>query len=376
MTPASRLLLPKESAGAKLRDVLARHGLELFAKPRVGEIIRENLGSECKLEASLLNSAVQLGIPQRLWGAQPSSLTPITFTNIIAGMSADTGLKPDLATWAIEVWADALSIKTSSIDNLLLSEEVKPREDLLPLRFGSVGVAADGSQVGEKHTKLIQWARGPVLVWIILAVPVTIGLTILHIPEAWDSVSSTMIAAFAGSLVGLGLLWTLETGLRRFSLGPYIRKPLIVILNALCPAVLLVLGLTLFDRGVGLATQFFFVAYACLVAGITAPCELNFEDPSTISVPRVVRLVRLIVYVPWTAAITLELVLFPAAGLGPYGIGSLMYQTTDVGSQRLFFGCILCIAACALLVEALLRFGTNLFRASEMVAKREAPEIS
>jgi hypothetical protein len=97
-------------ARSRLKDVVARHGRDLFRNPRIAEVLRENLGPELKLEASLLNAAVQFGLPQRLCALEPSSITPVTLTNFATTMSAATGVKEELANWAARTWADALGV--------------------------------------------------------------------------------------------------------------------------------------------------------------------------------------------------------------------------------------------------------------------------
>jgi hypothetical protein len=97
-----------EDTCVKLEQVLARHGHGLFANPRAAEIIRENLGSGCKLEASLLNAAVQLGIPQRLHATHPKMITRRMLANLAADLSSASGVKQELSVWTVEVWAKAL----------------------------------------------------------------------------------------------------------------------------------------------------------------------------------------------------------------------------------------------------------------------------
>jgi branched-chain amino acid transport system permease protein len=124
-----------QDAAAKLEGVFARHGPELFSKPRVAEIIRENLGSECKLESSLLNAAIQVGIPQRLLAAEATIVTPRMLTNLAADMSSRTGTKEELSAWAVEVWAKALGLvlqPRANVNSAAESADKLPSQESTP----------------------------------------------------------------------------------------------------------------------------------------------------------------------------------------------------------------------------------------------------
>lgn len=97
-------------ASARLKEMTARHGRELFNQSRRAEIVRENLGPDCKLEASALNAAAQQGIPQRLLAMPAGHVTSTALANAAAQMAAQTGLKDDIAYWAVATWASAFGL--------------------------------------------------------------------------------------------------------------------------------------------------------------------------------------------------------------------------------------------------------------------------
>jgi predicted nucleic acid-binding Zn ribbon protein len=112
-----------------LKDVLARHGTALLDNPRVGpEIVRENLGKSRKLEAGLLNTVMLNGAPNRLLSISAASLTTTLVANYAASISKDTGLKEDLARWAIETWIDGLGLKVISADDPSLNPVLQKKE--------------------------------------------------------------------------------------------------------------------------------------------------------------------------------------------------------------------------------------------------------
>jgi WD40 repeat protein len=101
---------------AKLRKLLAQPDRDkLLSDPRrLAELVRERLGSECKREASFLNTVMQEGVPKRLLSMSAASLTKPMILNYAKKVSEDTGQKEDIARWAIEAWMDGLGLKVAS----------------------------------------------------------------------------------------------------------------------------------------------------------------------------------------------------------------------------------------------------------------------
>jgi hypothetical protein len=126
----------EDLARAKLKQVMDRHGRDLFRNPRIGEVVRENLGPELKLEAAVLNTAVQFGLPQRLCAVEPDIITSVGLQKMANAMSAATGLKEDLTSWAARTWAEALGFDLPNVVPTVLREEqivsTQPRNDQAP----------------------------------------------------------------------------------------------------------------------------------------------------------------------------------------------------------------------------------------------------
>jgi hypothetical protein len=96
-----------------LKSRLARDDREelLDDSRRLAEVVRENLGPEHKREADCLNAAMQAGVPMRLLGMPAATLTKVMVANYAKQLSGNTGLKDEVARWAIEAWAFGLGLK-------------------------------------------------------------------------------------------------------------------------------------------------------------------------------------------------------------------------------------------------------------------------
>jgi hypothetical protein len=94
-----------------LKNVLARHGTELLDDQRRCEnVLKENFPAEAQVEVRALMAALTYGIPARLSGMPAGSLTSAAINNCAASVAANTGLRDDLARWAVAAWAFALEL--------------------------------------------------------------------------------------------------------------------------------------------------------------------------------------------------------------------------------------------------------------------------
>jgi len=91
-----------------LRDILRRHGNELIREPERCENIFETLPQQAKLESAALIEVLRQGVPQRILDMPSGNLTRATLRNFATRVSQETGLREDVARWAVETWAFGL----------------------------------------------------------------------------------------------------------------------------------------------------------------------------------------------------------------------------------------------------------------------------
>jgi hypothetical protein len=93
-----------------LKSILFRHGRELLDDPRRVENLLKDHCPQAKRERAALVMVLKEGMTQRLLGTPAGVLTEAMVENSAARISEDTGLKTEVARWAIEAWADSLSL--------------------------------------------------------------------------------------------------------------------------------------------------------------------------------------------------------------------------------------------------------------------------
>ncbi len=102
---------------AKLRDRLGRSDRENLlggSATTLAEVVRDNLGPGHKREAGYLNAVMQAGVPARLLSMPAAGLTQSMVANYAKQISDETGLREDIARWAIEAWAFGLGLQIVS----------------------------------------------------------------------------------------------------------------------------------------------------------------------------------------------------------------------------------------------------------------------
>jgi len=153
-----------DAVRAILKDIVARHGRELVKEPRrCAEVVRENLGLKWKLEAAALNTALQEGVVERLVGMPAASITRTMVVNAAGRMSAETGLKDDLAQWAIATWASAFGLAIAGQETTVDRDE-PPREDETKLDANDQDRSRPAQEVEPANTSLesnqVKWLKG------------------------------------------------------------------------------------------------------------------------------------------------------------------------------------------------------------------------
>jgi hypothetical protein len=94
-----------------LRDTLRRHGRELVDEPRRCEtVLAENFPAGAKLEIRALMAALTQHVPQRLAGMPAGTVTSAAIDNSAKSLAAYTGLRDDVARWAVAAWAFGLDL--------------------------------------------------------------------------------------------------------------------------------------------------------------------------------------------------------------------------------------------------------------------------
>jgi hypothetical protein len=94
-----------EAMAATLRMIIDKHGIGLLANHRkLFGLLRDYAPSEPRA-IRVVMSAFDLGIAERLAG--PQTLSPDVLESEARSLAADTGLRDDLARWAVDVWAKA-----------------------------------------------------------------------------------------------------------------------------------------------------------------------------------------------------------------------------------------------------------------------------
>jgi WD40 repeat protein len=134
-----------EAVRAILKDVLARHGRELLDDPRRCENVLNENCPQAKREVAALIAALKEGLPQRLLGMPAASLTPTMVVNSAARVAQETGLRDDVARWAIQTWAEGLGLTIAVIDPQPRRAPFDAGADLRAVPSGAVTAAADSS---------------------------------------------------------------------------------------------------------------------------------------------------------------------------------------------------------------------------------------
>jgi hypothetical protein len=135
---------------AKLRNRLGRSDRENLlsgSATTLAEVVRENLGPAHKREAGYLNAVMQAGAPARLLSMPAAGLTQSTLGNYAKQISDETGLREDIARWAIEAWAFSLGLQIVGGEHQQEEEIEKTAGDVAK---GGTGDDRDTSDSGLK----------------------------------------------------------------------------------------------------------------------------------------------------------------------------------------------------------------------------------
>jgi NitT/TauT family transport system permease protein len=344
----------------KLKQVVARYGRDLITNPRLPEILRENLGSEYKLEASVLNAAVQFGIPQRLCTLEPGNLTSTTLSNMAAGMAATAGFKEELAASAVAVWAEALGLTPSTAKAINLhdgGERDTPVEE-------------SNARIGGSHDNyvalnfagwllvigalLLAWYSTSAVVHNNLVVPYPheVVLEVFRLavrPDLLVSLGATTFSALLGVALGLTLFLPVQGLVTRSPNKFECSRPLITILLMLPPIVFTPWIVS--NIGVNIWIKALVIAYAAWLAGLASvvPQERPWALPST----TILRALRPALGLAWTTAIVFELFTVEP------GMGQLLMNLRNTDQTVSMYAAIILLACVIAIVDRVGSFAIN-----------------
>lgn len=98
-----------------LRTLVAEHGLALLDEPsRCAALLRERCAAH-KRELHLLNSALELGIPQALCAALTAVTEAAPSAALVQRLHDELGMAEAWAQWSVETWAFALGGATDAV---------------------------------------------------------------------------------------------------------------------------------------------------------------------------------------------------------------------------------------------------------------------
>jgi hypothetical protein len=386
----------------RLKQVVARYGRDLITNPRLPEILRENLGSEHKLEASVLNAAVQFGIPQRLCTLEPGNLTSTTLSNMAAGMAATGGLKEELAASAVAVWAEALGITPVAGHLFHFVNRGEGRAELeravpkpVDETVGGRAYLVERSYLAwmiVSGTILLCWYGASAIFGpLLLPYPHLVAEEMFRLATSTKflpHIGATTLSVLTGFAVGVALFFALCNVLTRFGVGLHLVHPAMGILLMLPPAVLIPLDFYYIDRTVGsFLANVPVVAYASLLAALisigTPTQPLNWRTQVLAIVPSAISFA-------WATAIALELYVsqmmyrsgeYRQLGIGIYlgngagielyvsrmsragnpGTGISLTNAADPLHVTSFYAAVLLVGCAILLTDVIIRFAFTMF---------------
>ena len=105
-----------QSVSDALRDLIAKHGRALLDDPRRCEALLRDHCPDARREITVLMGALKEGVPQRLLGLPPASLSEATVTGYAARLSEELAMAEQAARWSIMTWAGAFRLKIDEKD--------------------------------------------------------------------------------------------------------------------------------------------------------------------------------------------------------------------------------------------------------------------
>ncbi len=121
-----------EASAASLRDAIERLGAEkLIDRPALRRNVLGDLFSDSPRMVSLLAAAADDGVVRALHGQDPATAA-VLVPRLARELSDAAALQPDAATWAVQVWAQALGIDTASEPSSPQTPPVPPTEPIPP----------------------------------------------------------------------------------------------------------------------------------------------------------------------------------------------------------------------------------------------------
>jgi len=99
----------------KLRDIIVEHGRDLIQTPEQCAGLIADEFADSQLEASLLRTALQDGVPQEL--LDPRVPTPIQVNRLAKRLEKQRGLEASLAMSAVQAWVYALDLGTPPLND-------------------------------------------------------------------------------------------------------------------------------------------------------------------------------------------------------------------------------------------------------------------
>jgi hypothetical protein len=105
-----------ESVPEALRDLIGRHGRALLDDPRRCEALLRDHCPDARREIAVLVSALREGVPQRLLGLPPASLSEATVSGYAARLTEELAMAEEAARWSVMTWAGAFRLKIADTE--------------------------------------------------------------------------------------------------------------------------------------------------------------------------------------------------------------------------------------------------------------------
>ena len=104
-----------------LRRLLAQHGRQLVYDARLLKALLADL-HEDNVQVGAAVHVVERGLADQLWQFRAGRLPCLVHRRMVSDLEDRTGLKPDVAAWAVFCWAEALGIR---IEDQALEDQVE-----------------------------------------------------------------------------------------------------------------------------------------------------------------------------------------------------------------------------------------------------------
>jgi PQQ-dependent catabolism-associated CXXCW motif protein len=105
-----------QAVSEALRDLIARHGRALLDDPRRCEALLRDHCPDARRETAVLVGALREGVPQRLLGLPPASLTEATVSGYAARLTEELAMAEAAAQWSVMTWASAFRLRINDSD--------------------------------------------------------------------------------------------------------------------------------------------------------------------------------------------------------------------------------------------------------------------